>query len=124
VTRETLKAPQEDGLPHQEVGTWTEDKHNLVFLYDSLFSTGMKNKWDARIYIDLFSGPGIVRVKGTNKFFWGSPLLALQVKDAFDKYIFCESVPAYIDALKRRSSAISPQADISFVDGDCNLNVD
>ncbi len=79
---------------------------------------------EARVYIDLYSGPGIVRVRDTDKLLWGSPLLALQVKDAFDKYIFCESDPDYLEALTRRARKISPNADISFIAGDCNEQTD
>jgi three-Cys-motif partner protein len=117
---DTLESPQDDGLLCDDAGAWVEDKHNLVFLYDSLFSTGMKNKWEARVYIDLYSGPGIVRLRDTGKLLWGSPLLALQVKDPFDKYIFCENKPEYLDALRTRAQRISPKANISFIAGDCN----
>jgi three-Cys-motif partner protein len=96
--KELLDA-QDDGLYHgDEVGPWVEDKHRLVSLYETLFSTGMKHKWGARVYIDLYSGPGMVRVRGTEKFLWGSPLLALQVRDPFDKYIFCENNDVALEA--------------------------
>lgn len=112
---------QDDGLYCEDgVGAWVEDKHRLVSLYETLFSTGMKLKWDMRVYIDLFSGPGIVRVRGTGKLLWGSPLLALQVKDPFDKYIFCESNSDALDALHRRVERLFPKADVSYVCGDCN----
>jgi len=117
---DTLESPQDDGLPCEDAGAWVEDKHNLVFLYDSLFSRGMKNKWEARVYIDLYSGPGIVRLRDTGKLLWGSPLLALQVRDPFDKYIFCENRPEYLDALRTRAQRISPKANTSFIAGDCN----
>ena len=68
-------AAQDDGLHYEEVGSWVEDKHRLVALYDALFSTGMKHKWDARVYVDLYSGPGLVRVRETSRFLWGSPEL-------------------------------------------------
>lgn len=84
----------------------------------------MKAKWDTRVYIDLFAGPGIVRVKGSRRLLWGSPLLALQVSDQFDKYILCESDPRLLDALKQRCSILAPKADIAFVEGDCNDKVD
>ncbi len=94
--------PTKDGLPCSEVGSWAEDKYKLLWLYDTLFSTGIKNKWDCRVYLDLFSGPGIVRVRDSNKLTCSSPLLALSVQDKFDKYIFCETNGKYLDALRRR----------------------
>jgi len=116
---------QDDGLYYEhDVGPWVEDKHRLVSLYETLFSTGMKRKWDTRVYIDLYSGPGLVRVRDTGKFLWGSPLLALQVKDPFDRYIFCEKDSSALDALKVRVKRFFPDANVCYVCGDCNDNVD
>lgn len=112
---------RDDGLYFEdEVGAWVEDKHRLVSLYETLFSTGMKRKWDMRVYVDLYSGPGMVRIRGTRKFLWGSPLLALQVTHPFDKYIFCESNATALDALKLRVERLFPNANASYVNGDCN----
>ena len=116
---------KDDGLYCGDpVGAWVEDKHRLVALYETLFSTGMKRKWDVRVYVDLFAGPGIVRVRETGKFLFGSPFLALQVKDPFDKYIFCEKNPQSIEALTARVKKNFPNADVSFVSGDCNEKAD
>jgi three-Cys-motif partner protein len=121
VTLEMLPSAQDDGLYcGDEVGAWVEDKYRLVSLYESLFSTGMKRKWDKRVYIDLFSGPGLVRIRGTRRFLWSSPILALQVKDPFDEYIFCESDSKALDALQRRVYKLFPDTKVSFVSGDCN----
>lgn len=115
----------DDGLYYEdEVGAWAEDKHRLVSLYETLFSTGMKRKWDVRVYIDLYSGPGMVRLRDTGKFLWGSPLLSLQVRDPFDKYIFCENDALALDALRTRVERIFPSADVSYVPGNCNDMVD
>lgn len=115
---------KDDGLPCSQVGPWAEDKYKLVSLYDSLFSTGMKEAWDSRVYIDLFSGPGVASVQGSVKFLWGSPILALSVKDKFDKYIFCDRSGVYLDALKNRVRLLFPEADISYVLGNCNEKVE
>ena len=115
----------DDGLYYEDgVGPWVEDKHRLVSLYETLFSTGMKRKWETRVYIDLYSGPGLVRVRDSGKFLWGSPLLALKVKDPFDRYIFCESNSSALDALKLRVQKLFPKADVRYVLGDCNDKVD
>jgi three-Cys-motif partner protein len=116
---------QPDGLYFEDgVGPWVEDKHRLVSLYETLFSTGMKRKWDTRVYLDLYSGPGMARVRGAQKFLWGSPILALQVKDQFDKYVFCESNHTSLLALKSRVAKLFPSADVSYVEGDCNDCID
>jgi len=115
---------EDDGLRIPEVGSWVEDKYRLVSLYDKLFSTGMKKQWDVRVYIDLYAGPGYARIRGTNRILWGSPLLALQVPDQFDKYIFCETDQVLMKALKQRVARLFPHADVEFILGDCNECVD
>jgi three-Cys-motif partner protein len=115
---------EDDGLPWSEVGAWTEDKHTLVALYDKLFSTGMKNRWPTRVYIDLYAGPGFVRVRGTNRMMVGSPLLALGVPDPFDRYVFGESDPTLLSALEKRVNRLFPKADARFVRGDCNETIE
>jgi len=115
---------KDDGLFFGEVGSWVEDKHRLVALYDSLFSTGMKKKWDSRVYIDLYAGPGLLKIRDTSKFIWGSPILALGVEHQFDKYIFCENDAASLDALKKRVAGNFPDADVEFVLGSCDEQVD
>ncbi len=114
----------DDGLPCSEVGAWAEDKYKLVGLYDRLFSTGMKNKWPTRVYIDLYSGPGFARVRGTGRMLTGSPLLALGVPDPFDKYIFCENDLELLGALQSRVGRYSPTAETSFIRGDCNDKIE
>ncbi len=120
---ERVPTGEDDGLPIAEVGSWAEDKYRLVSLYDKLFSTGMKRKWDARVYIDLYAGPGFARVEGSQRILWGSPLLALGVPDPFDKYILCESDSILLDALRRRVARLFPRQDVAYVQGDCNERV-
>src|SRR5579872_841030 len=107
-----------DELPCSYVRAWAEDKYRLLYLYDKLFSRGIKNKWTHRVYIDLFSGPGQALVQGSGKLLWGSPILALSVQDKFDKYIFCDSSASYVDALKKRVGLLFPTIDVSYVVGD------
>lgn len=40
---------EDDGLKCSEVGDWAEDKYRLVGLYDEIFATAMKKKWDVRV---------------------------------------------------------------------------
>ena len=124
MTYEPSIPAKNDGLFFAEVGSWAEDKHSLVALYDSLFSTGMKNKWDSRVYIDLYAGPGLLKIRDTNKFIWGSPILALGVERPFNKYIFCENDAVSLEALKKRVAGHFPDADVQFVAGSCDEQVD
>ena len=114
---------EDDGLPRGEVNRWAEDKYRLLALYDELFSTGMKYKWDQRVYIDLYAGAGYARIKGTKKILKGSPILALGVTHPFDKYIFCEESAELLEALKARVTRIAPQAQVAYVPGNCDSKI-
>jgi three-Cys-motif partner protein len=41
----------------------------------------------------------------------------------FDKYIFCETNPKALDALRARVERAAPSAKVSYIEGDCNQNV-
>lgn len=114
----------DDGLYTPEIGSWGLQKYNLVGIYDELFSTGMKRRWDKRLYIDLFAGAGKARLKDSGKVVHASPLLALSVPDPFDRYIFCESDPKGMEALQERVRKLFPDGDVHFVFGDCNERID
>ena len=113
-------AASDDGRICPEVGGWTEEKHRHVLLYATLFSSGMKDKWDTRTYLELYAGAGHSRIRGSSRRIVGSPLLALTVKDSFDKYIFCEEDPEKLDALMFRARQVAPSANIAYISGDCN----
>jgi three-Cys-motif partner protein len=113
----------DDGLLCPEVGSWTETKHDHVAYYAKLFSSGMKQKWDRRVYVELYAGAGFYRVRGSSKIIIGSPLRALLLPDRFDKYIFCEEDSDKLAALEKRAKRFAPNADVAFVAGDCNRNV-
>lgn len=110
----------DDGLVCPEVGGWAETKHRLVELYASLFSTGMKAKWDKRVYVELYAGAGYSKVQDTSRVILGSPLHALGVKHPFDKYVFCEEITDNLEALKVRVRRHAPAASVAYIQGDCN----
>jgi three-Cys-motif partner protein len=114
----------DDGLFCPEVGSWAETKYRLVALYAELFATGMKNKWGKRVYIDLYAGAGYSRIQGSTTILKSSPVLALTVRDPFNKYIFCERDEGAMGALKKRTARIAPGAHVEFVPGDCHAQID
>lgn len=120
---ENLKV-DDDGLLCGNVHHWAEDKYRLLDLYCRLFSSGMKHKWDQRVYIDLYAGGGFSHIQGTRTFLKGSPLIALTVACPFDKYIFCEEDDDLLAALQARVERISPHANVSYVSGNCDLKID
>jgi three-Cys-motif partner protein len=119
-----LPSLHDDGLVTPVAGDWGEDKYQLVKCYASLFATAMKNKWECLVYIDLFAGAGRSRFVDTGKIVPASPLVALDIPERFTKYIFCEKDDLKLRALEQRVSAEFPTLDVSYVLGDCNVNVD
>ncbi len=110
----------DDGLFTPSVGDWGIEKYRLVGMYNELFSTGMKGKWDQRIYIDLYAGAGKARLRASDKIVLGSPLLALEVPNPYDRYIFCESNAEAMSALQERVNKKFSNCDVRYVVGDCN----
>ena len=113
----------DDGLPCTEVGSWTETKHDYVSYYARLFSSGMKRKWDTRVYVELYAGAGFSKIRDTSRIIMGSPLRALLLPDAFDKFVFCEEDPEKLAALKSRVNRMASTADVSYIPGDCNEQI-
>lgn len=114
---------QADDLVLPEVGSWAKEKHRKVAYYCSLFSKSMKNKWDCRVYIDLFASAGKGKIRATEEIILGSPLLALNLDLGFDRHLFCESDDASMQALQARVARHFPDAECAFVQGDTNDNV-
>ena len=121
---QNLPECEDDGLVIPEVGSWALEKYRRVWYYDQILSTGMKERWHQRVYIDVFSGPGYARVRGSDLIVAGSPILSLKVKDPFTKYIFCEKDGNLLGALMERVAREAPEADVDFVHGDANDLVD
>jgi hypothetical protein len=57
----------DDGLKCNDVGGWAEEKYHLIASYFRQFSTGTKNKWPHRAFIDLYAGAGYSRLRTTGK---------------------------------------------------------
>lgn len=114
---------QDDGLITPEIGPWGERKYQLVSQYARMFAGSMKRKWDCRVYIDLFAGAGRSKVRGTERIILASPLLALEITDRFDVYIFCEEDEHKRTALETRILKEHPSVTFSCVPGDCNSKV-
>ena len=112
----------DDGLLLPEVGGWSEDKYRAVAIYNKLFTTGMKYKFK-RVYIDLFAGAGASIEKGTDRIVKGSPLLALDLDDKYDKYIFCEKDPGRAEALEQRINSNFKEVDYLIITGDSNKHL-
>lgn len=114
---------EDDGLITPEIGSWGEEKHRLVALYASLFARAMRSKWEYLVYIDLFSGAGRSRIRGTNRIIPASPLVVLMLPDRFDHYILCEKDHDKYLALRERIGRDFPEANVHTFEGDANSKV-
>jgi three-Cys-motif partner protein len=119
---EDLRA-EEDGLEMPDVGSWAEEKYRHLWNYANVFSTSMKNCWHKRVYIDLFCAAGKARKRNTGSVLYSSPLLALKANTPFDRYIFCDSKPENLEALRERVRSSHSEADVEYICGDANSNV-
>lgn len=115
--KEVLVTVGPDDLKTTEIGRWALDKYRVLALYAQLFSTGMKNRWPSRVYIDLCAGSGFSQIEGTTQLYYGSPLLALGVADPFNRYILCERDDESFAALHERVRRLFPDRDVRFVMG-------
>jgi three-Cys-motif partner protein len=115
---------ESDGLPMRPSGGWAEQKLDYLARYIDVFETSMKSKWPTRNYVDLMAGPGKNQIRGTNKVFLGSPLLALATKHPFTRYFFVDLDPNNTDALRSRCAVSIYSQRVRIETGDCNQLVD
>lgn len=108
-----------DGLLARKLGPWARDKLFYVARYIDIFNSGMQRKWPTRVYIDMFSGPGIVLIGGREEL-TGSPLLALQSPVPFTHLFLNDVEPLAIQALQARCGAGSYGERVHFSTLDCN----
>lgn len=82
VTEEDLcteKVSEIDNLPVRCVGAWAIQKIHHLVQYFTIFSLGMKDKWDGKInYIEICSGPGRCINRETGYEFNGTSLCIVQ----------------------------------------------
>ena len=121
---EDLPQLNDDGLSIPEVGSWAERKYRIVWNYAKMFTTGTKTKWHERIYIDLYAGSGYARIRESSVIVPASPLLALDIPDKFDKYIFCEQEAIKLEALKQRVRMKNSDVNAIYILGDVSENID
>ncbi|MCC6651529.1 MAG: three-Cys-motif partner protein TcmP [Candidatus Eisenbacteria bacterium] len=119
--------PGPDGLPVQCVGIWATDKHHYLRQYIGA-TRSVRKKFlgpgkGGAAFIDIFAGPGMVRVRDTGDIHPGSPLIALQHREApFSKLVFADREPANVAALQARTA--SDAARVKIIPGDSNANID
>jgi three-Cys-motif partner protein len=116
-----------DGQANQSVGNWSRRKHARLTEY--LEATREVRRAyippkgsGGAAFIDLFAGPGRVRVRDSRETEEGSALIALHHSAApFTHVIMCDLEPSNIAALRART-AHDPRAHV--IEGDCNERID
>jgi three-Cys-motif partner protein len=109
-----------DGLPIAKVGDWAEDKYLLVEHYARMFARAMKGKWNCRVYLELYSGPGRAKIEGATTILDTASLRSLELDPGFDLHVYGELDLTCLAALEARCHARRPNARCRFVGGDVN----
>lgn len=98
-----------------------------VYYYSSTFLTVAKgdkqqNLFDGAVYIDLFGGSGLVKLKDSNYLVAGSALCAAYPKSghSFDYIVCVEKEREYKKALESRLNIIEDKNKFRVLEGDCN----
>ena len=113
-----------DGLPTwKEAGIWTRDKLFFWKRYIDITTAAMAGNRafpDGLIYVDLFGGAGICSLKGSNKRFPGSVLIAAHAKKPFRRIIVCKTDPSLAEACRTRLNRCGTDSETHVLSGDCN----
>ena len=114
-----------DNLPTwEEAGKWTKDKLYFWKRYIDITTAAMVGNRafpGGLVYVDLFGGAGVCSLKGSNRRFPGSVIIAAHAKKAFSKIIVCENDPSLAEACRIRLSQSGTKSEIELLTGDCNI---
>ncbi len=101
-----MNALDDDGLAVSEAGEWTREKHARLRRYVDA-AHGARRRFRGRTtYIDLYCGPGRVRLRESGEVADGSPLVAWEAGgrhgDQFAEFVIADHEPASVAAAKQR----------------------
>ena len=116
-------SPLDDGHAVQCVGEWAEtDKHGYLRAYIDA-SREARNKFAQSGYLDLFAGPGRIRLRETGDVVDGSPLIALNHRAVpFTRVVLCDLARVNVEALRHRTARFDDR--VNILHGDSNSRVD
>ncbi len=117
--RETKLVMGDDGQLARVVPLHSLDKAHYAHYYADIVGTGMRNAYGGPLaWVELFAGPGRLRVKDLEQFRPGSPVEALEgIRHRFDHYVFADLDDRCVDALRHR---VAHHADVHVLRGDAN----
>lgn len=123
---ESGQVQHDDGLPVRDVGAWSEDKLFVWHKYIQTTTSAMvgKSAWMAGlVYVDLFAGPGICRIRETGRRIPGSPLIAMLAAKPFSQVLLVEKDPHLAAACRTRVRRIASLPVPTVFEGDSNDRV-
>lgn len=113
------------GLPILDIGEWSLEKHDLLRKYVDA-SWAARQKWTHRCFIDLFSGPGRVKVRKSNVVTDGGAVVAWRQASKrdgrFTKVIVGDIDPNALKACKTRLEGLG--APVDALEGPATQTVD
>jgi three-Cys-motif partner protein len=117
-----MDEPTDDGFVIPEVGAWAKRKYHFLGRYLEAFNTAMKDKnWPGgRHYIDLFSGAGLARIRGTGELVWSSAMLAARTSVPFTCLHLCDRDAGNVSALRARLARHATSIEARITQGDAN----
>jgi three-Cys-motif partner protein len=113
----------DDGHVVQCVGEWADnEKHEYLRRYVEA-TRQVRRKFADCGFVDLFAGPGKVRLRDTNEVCDGSPLIALKHEFApFSKVVLCDLAAENVAALAHRTAPYPGRVEI--LTGDANVLIE
>jgi three-Cys-motif partner protein len=120
------KRKPSDGLAVRCVHGQSAKKLEALKKYLEIFCIAMKSKFRNRIFLDLFSGPGLCYDRNNRIFLNGSSLITLGLSNPFTKHIFVDSDPTTLNILRLRCGKSNPilLSSIEFMNVDSNSHID
>lgn len=113
-----LRALEDDGLYTPWIKQHSLEKIRIHNYYLALFTTAMKDRWPQRAYLGLYSGAGRAHVEATGEIIETTALSALRQRFPFTKYIFVDSDPRCVEALRGRIAALPQEHDVTVIQAD------
>jgi three-Cys-motif partner protein len=95
-----------DGLPARVVKAHNAHKAHFIKQYAHTVAAAMKNKWEARAFIDTYAGPGMCWIEDTGEFVLGSPLIAASASPGFTHHVFVDMDSRCTAALEDRLAGL------------------
>lgn len=106
---------EEDGHYRPAIKRHSLEKHRRHDFYAALFSKALHRRWRHRVYIGLYAGAGRAIVQPDGELVETSALAVMRQEHPFTKYIFVDSDPRCIDALRARIEALPARHDVTLI---------